>query len=407
MLTLAGARCEATPWRRTVRGAERSGAVIAVIAALLGASPGPAGAAPAIAVPAIVAVAPGGIQFDLSPAEDLLAIWKQRRGASLRGTKQSTGGRHEAPDAALRLAAGLPYRTLRSFLADQFRCGLTNDDLVRALADPDSGSCGVALHFPYRDRGDIDSLVHEIRRRAPELRAGAAARASEYLPPGAARRPIRVWFLVATQYTFDAVTLRADAEGDSTPVVLVNLSDVLTYTGGTRERVDALAHVLSHETFHAALRQIQPQSRGWSGFTGRPRDAFTYIAAIMLDEGVAHYIDWKQRAGADTLFAAKPSSRERFAFSQLAIACRRVAGGSMEGSDRLEALELAANGPLWSKYGAVTGMFAAYRIERALGRDALIRAVIDGPPAFLRLYEQAALKDPELKPLPSELAAVK
>jgi hypothetical protein len=265
----------------------------------------------------------------------------------------------------------------------------------------------VALHFPYRDRANIDSLVHEIRRRAPELRASAAARAGEYLPPGAAQRPIRIWFLVATQFTFDAVTLRADADRDSSPVVLVNLSDVLTYAGSTRERVEGLAHVLSHETFHAALREIQPQSPGWSPFTGKPRDAFSYIAGIMLDEGVAHYIDWKQRPGADTLFAAKPSSRERFAFSQLGIACRNVSGGSMEGSNRVETLELAGNGPLWSKYAAVTGMFAAYRIERALGRDALIQAVIDGPPAFLRLCEKAALKDPELKPLPAELAAVK
>jgi hypothetical protein len=389
-----------------VRGPILPIAATAWIAALLGAWLGPAAAAPAIAVPAVIAVHTDAVHFDLSPAEDLLAIWKRWHEASAQA-KPSKRRRSEFPDAALRLGAGLPYRTLQRFLADQFQCELTNHDLVRALAEPDSGSCGVALHFPYRDRGNIDSLVHEIRTRAPELRASAAARAGEYLPPGAAQRPIRVWFLVATQFTFDAVTLRADADRDSSPVVLVNLSDVLTYAGSTRERVDGLAHVLSHETFHAALREIQPQSPGWSAFSGQPRDAFSYIAGIMLDEGVAHYIDWKQRPGADTLFAAKPCSRERFAFSQLGIACRKVSGGSMEGPERVETLELAANGPLWSKYAAMTGMFAAYRIERALGRDALIRAVIDGPPAFLRLYEQAALKDSELKPLPEELAAVK
>ncbi len=405
---LAGAR--ALAGARIFAGARL--AVPALLAAVLGAWAPRAAAAPAIAVPAVTAITSDAIRFDFSPTEDLLAIWK-RRGVPPGGAGRSasdakrTKRRSDSFDSAKRLAEGLPYRTLRQFLAEQWQCGLTPDELARALAEPDSGSCGVALHFPHRDRANIDSLVHEIRRRAPSLRASAAARACEYLPPGAADRPIRVWFLVATQFTFDAATLRTDADGDSTPVVMVNLSDVLTYANSTRERVDAFEHVLAHETFHAVLRQLQLQSPGWAEFTGRPRDAFRYIAGIMLDEGVAHYIDWKQRAGADTLFAAKPSSRERFAFAQLAIACRNVTGGSMEGWNRVETLQLAANGPLWSKYGAITGMFAACRIERALGRDVLIRAVADGPPAFLRLYEQAAAKDPEMKPLPAELAAVR
>ncbi len=374
----------------------------AALAALLAAWPTGAFAAPAapaapagpaIAVPAITAVTSDAIRFDLSPARDLLGLW------ALHG--------HAKQEAAEHLAESLPYRTLQMFLAEQWQCDLSAVDLTRALADPDSGSCGVMLHFPYRDRASIDSLVTEILARSARLRGGAAARASEYLPPGASDRPVRVWFLVASQFTFDAATLGVSADGDPTPVVLVNLSDVLTYAASTRERVDELANVLAHETFHAVLRQMQPRSQGWSEFVGPPHDAFSYIAGIMLDEGVAHYIDWKRRAGADTLFAAKPCSRERFAFSQLAIACRHLVGGSMEGGDRIETLQLAATGPLWSKYGAISGMFAAYRIERALGRDALIRAVVDGPAAFLRLYAEAGGKDPEIKPLPAELAAVK
>jgi putative zinc-dependent peptidase DUF5700 len=349
-------------------------------------------ATPAVAVPGVTAISADAIRFDLSPARELLSLWHRRTGRA---------------QAAERLAQGLPYRTLRMFLAEQWQCALSTEDLTRALADPDSGSCGVALHFPYRDRASLDSLVTEILARSAAIRGSAAARASEYLPPGAADRPVRVWFLVATQYTFDAATLRVDADGDSTPVVLVNLADVLPYAGSTRERVDELGSVLAHETFHAVLRQIQPRSPGWGEFIGPPRDAFSYIAGIMLDEGVAHYIDWKQRPGADTLFAAKPCSRERFAFSQLAIAARRLEGGSMDGWDRIETLQLAANGPLWSKYGAISGMFAAFRIERALGRDALIKAVVDGPAEFLRLYAEAGGKDPEIKPLPTELAAVK
>ena len=81
--------------------------------------------------------------------------------------------------------------------------------------------------------------------------------------------------------------------------------------------------VLAHETFHAVLRQVEYGKPGWERYHD-PMNTIDYIARVMLDEGVAHYIDWKGRAGADTLFAARLSSREQRAFDQLALACRRL-----------------------------------------------------------------------------------
>ena len=132
-------------------------------------------------------------------------------------------------------------------------------------------------------------------------------------------------------------------------------------------------------------------------------NTFDYIARVVLDEGVAHYIDWKGRAGADTLFAARLSSREQRAFDQLALACRRLRDPRTDPEAREEILGMAATGPLWSKYGAISGMFAAWRIERGLGRDSLRAAIVGGPRELRRLYAAAAAADTSLKRWPKEL----
>ena len=58
---------------------------------------------------------------------------------------------------------------------------------------------------------------------------------------------------------------------------------------------------------------------------------------------------------------------------------------------------------MWSKYGAISGMFAAYRIEMARGLAGLRGAVAAGPNEFLKTYREVALHNPALLRISSEL----
>jgi hypothetical protein len=393
----------------------------AVLSAATGA--GPATAAPptsAASTPAPRPTTPVRVRvvLDPSPAADVLAGWR-------RGERD--------PRAMRDVAAHIGYRTLRDQLADQAGCDVSDRELCRALANPDSGACGFGLHPAWQQRATLDSLARAIRADRRGLAERVVERASPYVPviesaqgwavgggaaaggamaPGARaagggsmRAPVevRVAFVLASQFTFDAITVDRDADGVDKPLVIVNLTDVLQYGPDTASRLAALEHVLAHEAFHAALHDAQERSPGWREFVRRPSTALVHIAQVMTDEGAAHYVDWRDRPGADTLFTANPGARERQAFDQLALAVRRLKESPTGSAEWEEILQLASTGPLWSKYGAITGMFAASRIERALGREALVRAVGAGPPEFLRVYADLAARDSTWKALPAEL----
>ena len=70
---------------------------------------------------------------------------------------------------------------------------------------------------------------------------------------------------------------------------------------------------------------------------------------------------------------------------------------------RSEIADMAVTGPTWGKYGAISGMFAAHRIEAARGPEALRRAIAAGPGEFLRTYRDVAATNPRLGRLPVEL----
>jgi hypothetical protein len=349
---------------------------------LLVASPG------AAAAPAARPLTAKYIVLDTTPASQLLGLWRQQQPSRA---------------AAARIAATLPYRTLHGFFRDQFLCGTTEAEVARALMGPDSGACGFGLYPAYRERGELTALVEEIGKRKKDLAGQVARDASRYLPWSSTWKPIRVWFLIASQTTFDAVTLQASADGDSVPVVLINLTEVLAYGATTAERAGVLSHVLAHEVFHAGLREVLDDLPGWAYYKDQPRSSLDRVASVMLDEGVAHYIDWRTRSGSDSLFTWKPGGRETHSFSQLGRAGRRLTQQWTPVESRMEVLQLAAEGPLWSKYGAISGMFAAYRIEMARGLEALREAIAAGPDEFLRLYQEVARSNPALAPVPQEM----
>ena len=324
--------------------------------------------------------------LDLSPAAEILTLWLEPT---------------EAVRARARaIATDLPYQTLRHYYSMMMSCVPSDEEVTRAIAVPDSGICGFGLGSAYQERASVDSLVRALVLRGSAIRKRVAADVGIYAPDWP-WKPVRIYFVIATRYLFDAVTLDRGLDG-SGPTVIFNLSEALNYGGSTEERLAIVERVLAHETFHAVLRQVEYGKPGWERYHD-PMNTFDYIARVVLDEGVAHYIDWKGRAGADTLFAARLSSREQRAFDQLALACRRLRDPRTDPEAREEILGMAATGPLWSKYGAISGMFAAWRIERGLGRDSLRAAIVGGPRELRRLYAAAAAADTSLKRWPKEL----
>lgn len=334
------------------------------------------------------------VRIELSPALGVLALWPRDSSAASPLTATSPQRR-----SALRLATSPAYRTLRAFQAEQNRCFIADEEMQRVLLYPDSLICGIALGPAFRARASLEALLHEITRREGSLRESIATGAGRYLPRRDKWEPVRIWIVVASQWSFDAATLPEG--GDGSPTVLVNATELLSYGATAREQVDVLAHVLAHETFHAGLRQVEHNAPGWSGFGPRASSANAHVARILLDEGVAHYVDWRTRQGADTLFTATPGAHERRAFSQLALAAKRLSQHADPGA-RAEILQLASTGPLWSKYGAISGMFAAYRIDSRLGADSLRAAVATGPREFLRMYGSIAAADTSLGRVPVE-----
>lgn len=335
------------------------------------------------------------IILDAGPAKDVLSLWRRS------GRLGSGDGRSRSQ--ARRIARALPYRTYRVFLGQQFGCVATEAEVARALELPDSGICGLGMDPAYQKRDSIAAIADMIDARNVTLRTSIANDVARYLPTDRSWKPVRVWFLVASGSMFDAATLKTSADGDSVPVILINLTEVLTYGESIGECVNALTHVLAHEVFHAGMRQVERGLPGWGQYQGVPDSDLGYIAKVMLDEGVAHYIDWRARPESDSLFTWKPSTRETHAFSRLANACRRLKQGFDSRVARLEVLQLAGNGPLWSKYAAISGMFAAHRIEMARGLEVLRRVVAEGPWAFLKVYAEVAGRNPRLGPLPKEL----
>ncbi len=351
-------------------------------------------ALPCIAPP----LAPEDIRLDVSPAAKVLALWPRDPRATQTPRRASAVNRR----AALRLALSAPYRTLRAFYGEQNRCIATDAEVQRALLYPDSMVCGISLDPAFRDRAALDSLVAEIASRERPLREVIAAQAGRYLPESASLDTVRVYVVLSSRWSFDAITMSEGGHGE--PLVLVNATGLLDYPGNARERVNALAHVLAHEAFHAGVRQMEGASPGWAGYGPRARSANAHVARVLLDEGVAHYVDWRSREGSDTLFTAKPGAREKHAFSQLQLAAKRLRDRSADRDARAEILQLASTGPLWSKYGAISGMFAAWRIESRLGADSLRAAVVRGPVDFLRMYGSLAAADTSLGRVPEEFS---
>ena len=181
-------------------------------------------------------------------------------------------------------------------------------------------------------------------------------------------------------------------ENEGGPVIIVNLTRVVEIELNVQMQFTELLATLAHESFHAVysvLRQSLPDST-------KPHTASEQLLDIVQNEGMAYYLSMEvHRMG-------RPLSR--MWFNETAAAIDQVNHALEELTSplltRSRATELLMNanlsGTFKGNYGATAGMRMAYEIDTRLGRPALTGTLLEGPHAFVKLYERAAKQDATL-----------
>lgn len=204
----------------------------------------------------------------------------------------------------------------------------------------------------------------------------------------------------------DAYVREVDGAGDDVrmsdagePVIILNALLIASGYGETAaEQARSAFGVLAHELFHVLFRRYRERDLAWSR-VARGASPRQELQVLVLDEGVAHFIDREQELLRDGF----PPERAGAALVALGQAWERlghVAAGSAEAGEILDA---ANRGRYWDKYGSISGMLLAYGVFRAAGEEGIKEAVRCGPGRLLSLYARAAGRIADLPRLPESL----
>ena len=346
----------------------RSGAPALLALALALGAVRPASAAPAVRRPTGVPppAAASQLSFDIRFDDDVI----ERYLAFVE--------RGDATAEELRLWVRLPGN-LELLRQGRIEGGLT-PDLLReaalvALRGNDFPGPGVLGSFPAWKPEDLRTLLDAVRRREPEMAAGAEAAIRPYLPAGVPLPPLNVRFHLGGSW-----------DGRTTDAVYINLG---LYKERGLENLSGLDTLLVHELFHRAQGALLPGVEDWSS---RQSGLYTVLLR-MQQEGMARHIEygWLQARAAPG--AIDTSHRILYAdgLDRAPVHARMLGAivAALDACDRDRARLLAeegfrSGGPLYALGHAI-----AQEIEKRSGRAALAATVSAGPIAFLRAYETA------------------
>lgn len=161
------------------------------------------------------------------------------------------------------------------------------------------------------------------------------------------------------------------------PCIFINLASVVRLYGrSTAERIANLTSVIEHEVFHIRFANLRKTSARWASF-----DESSYANALILntlDEGIAHFIGHRSRLPGyvETNRTDFQQCVSRYMTVETDILTRELS------PDEFRSMFFnGVTGRFWSKYIAVTGMLAAYRILKERGWTGL-RACLENPGSF-------------------------
>lgn len=179
------------------------------------------------------------------------------------------------------------------------------------------------------------------------------------------------------------------------PTLIFNLSLFAKLYGKTTdEQFQTLSDIMSHELFHFAFKNYQKNSPNYQIISDS--DYFNKLLEIVQDEGIAHYIDMQNNLRTNF---SKYQEYQNENFNNLNKALKLLSSENINAEEKQGLLTSSNVGKYWSKYGAISGMFMAYHIERLIGKDAITNTIKGGPISFISIYKELQKKNKELHTL--------
>lgn len=186
------------------------------------------------------------------------------------------------------------------------------------------------------------------------------------------------------------------------PTIMINLSLISKLYGETvEEQSNILNGVLSHEIFHFLFAIYKRESPKYN--QKRDTTIIGQLCEVIQNEGIAHYIDMKPEIIRDYKKSQKLQEREFNNIKELNNSFIQLISTGLTKVQKQEILQKANVGKYWSKYGAITGMFIAYHIEKEKGKIGLQESVQKGPIYFLKQYIEIQKMNNSLPDLCREL----
>lgn len=164
------------------------------------------------------------------------------------------------------------------------------------------------------------------------------------------------------------------------PAIFVNLSIWAAWAKRRRlgrERVlDSMQGLMLHEAFHSVFGRFRLRSVEWRRWErSRSRRPIHRLLRIVLDEGIAHYLQRRKRLRTEPL----PMPKVRRAFAALNRAAAQLTRPGVKRSTVDRLLRTARQGRYWRKYGSIAGMTMAFFADRIEGMAPLRLAIRCGP----------------------------
>lgn len=262
----------------------------------------------------------------------------------------------------------------------------------------------------------IDTTIHDIynisdayqnRKRTKQLMDTlvemdicnhAITIAAEFMPKEYTPEYSISAYFVPTGWVYGDAYIRGVVQKDNTytldskgePTSFFNLTKISRTYGNTLEEIiTALQGVMAHEAFHVLFDNYKKQSNAYKPLSNENEQ----LLSLIHNEGIAHYVCYRND------MKNSFSSFHDFQSGSFDVLNESISilNADSTTAETKETLIARANiGSFWDKYGAISGMFMAYHIEKELGFDALVETVRTGDAEFVKTYNSACLRNTTL-----------
>lgn len=154
---------------------------------------------------------------------------------------------------------------------------------------------------------------------------------------------LNIYLLVGAPKPYDAM-VREDEAGEL--CILFDLERIASYAETTEDLIFTIKSLITHEYAHILNRQH-------IAFKGKEETFESRLAALALDEGIAHFLSIRENVEGIDWHSEALTGRKQNAYARYRDALKLAPPHIME--QRL--LEANAASNYWDKYGSVSGLF--------------------------------------------------